>query len=52
MSGKGSRPRPRQVSEAEYARNWDRIFRRKQVSKNTTPSKKLTTVQKVARGRA
>jgi|TARA_B100000900_G_scaffold350905_1_gene317719 hypothetical protein len=28
--GKGSRPRPIQVSQEQYANNWDKIFKTKQ----------------------
>lgn len=42
MSGKGSRPRPFSVSQQEFADNFDKIFRNKQMSPSTEQMKKGT----------
>lgn len=32
MSGKGSRPRPYSISQKDFDNNWDRIFRKKDMT--------------------
>ncbi len=38
--GKGSSPRPRQVSEGDYAANYDRIFRKPPAKEPPVPDSK------------
>lgn len=39
MSGKGSRPRPFSVNRKTFESNWDKIFGKKKISKQTKPKK-------------
>lgn len=40
--GKGSTPRPFEVSNDQYASNWDAIFGKKKKTEDLTPEEKLS----------
>jgi len=40
MNGKGSKQRPRKISQEDFAKRWDAIFNNNKKSTITTPDKK------------
>jgi hypothetical protein len=45
MSGKGDWQRPRFVSEAQWAENWERAFGKKEVKRKTQDGAKESVLQ-------
>lgn len=44
MSGKGSRPRPLSVDRKVFESNWDKIFKKKNQTKNKKLAKQLDKI--------